>query len=59
MTNVIPVKNCSICNKLMTKKDFGHNPQPVKKLKVNDRCCDDCNTTVVIPKRMEQLNGSR
>ena len=54
MTNVIPVKNCSICNKLMTKEDFGHNPQPVKKLKVNDRCCDDCNTTVVIPKRMEQ-----
>ena len=43
----------------MTKEDFGHNPQPVKKLKVNDRCCDDCNKTVVIPKRMEQLNGSR
>ena len=51
--SVIPVRNCSICNKLMNKKDFGHNPQPVSNLTVKNRCCDYCNTNVVIPKRME------
>mgnify|MGYP000244340917 CR=1 FL=1 len=39
--------------KLMNKKDFGHNPQPVSNLTVKNRCCDYCNTNVVIPKRME------
>ena len=38
--SVIPVRNCSICNKLMNKKDFGHNPQPVSNLTVKNRCCD-------------------
>jgi hypothetical protein len=50
---VIKVRKCSICNKLMNKKEWGHNPQPVSNFTVKDRCCDYCNTNVVIPKRME------
>lgn len=46
-------KKCSICENEIT--GFGNNPQPIiknnKKLKVNDRCCDDCNLSVVLPAR--------
>jgi hypothetical protein len=46
-----PAKTCSICKKEFV--GFGNNPQPVNDLSVEDRCCDDCNDTVVIPKRFE------
>ncbi len=56
---------CSICNKHIepvtdrngavvfladgvTPKVFGHNADPV----TDGRCCDSCNTTVVIPARL-------
>ena len=39
---------CSICtNKIYTK--YGHNAQPVN----NGTCCDMCNQTIVIPRRMK------
>ena len=47
-----PVKICSICNKKFF--GFGNNPQPVKTLSVSDRCCDECNDTVVIPRRFRE-----
>jgi len=49
-----PVKTCSICNKKFF--GFGNNPQPVKTLSVSDRCCDECNDTVVIPRRFREVN---
>ena len=45
---------CVLCN-LPIGDPYGNNAEPA----ATGRCCDDCNTTVVIPKRMEQLNGSR
>jgi len=47
-------KICSICkNKFV---GFGHNPQPALNLKSEDRCCDDCNHAVVIPRRLREGN---
>ncbi len=34
--------------------DKGHNPDPVKTGE-DDRCCDACNTNVVIPARFKTL----
>ena len=47
-------KICSICKMMFV--GFGHNPRPVSHLKVSDRCCDDCNNTVVVPLRFKTLN---
>ena len=46
---------CCICGKEHT--GFGNNPWPVrnsegKSFGPNDRCCDDCNTRVVIKERL-------
>lgn len=41
---------CCICGKYHT--GFGNNPEPVKYI---GRCCDDCNISVVIPKRIRAL----
>ena len=52
---------CSICNgsiKPHKKADGeiywtkGHNAEPV----TGGRCCDDCNTGVVIPRRIQLIN---
>jgi hypothetical protein len=45
---------CIICGKKI--KDFGNNPAPVK---FEGRCCDTCNKTKVIPKRIELLIGEQ
>ena len=46
---------CSICKE--TSVGFGNNPQPVNDLKVSDRCCNDCNLSVVIPERFKVIEG--
>lgn len=43
-------KVCCICGEEFI--GYGNNPQPVME---KGRCCDRCNSTVVIPKRMEDL----
>ena len=40
---------CSICGKIC--QGYGNNPWPVSK-NANDRCCDSCNDTKVIPMRI-------
>jgi hypothetical protein len=47
---------CSICKDEIRKDpmsgwDGGHNSEPV----APGRCCDDCNSTVVIPQRFAQI----
>ena len=51
---------CSICGGTIEKQydqngnmfwDKGHNAQPIN----NERCCGTCNTTVVIPARIERM----
>ena len=54
MDGEIRMKNyCSICHEKMLSSSFryGNNAHPVN----NGRCCDICNTTVVIPARIKQL----
>ena len=43
---------CSICGEIF--EGFGNNPYPVTKGE-NDRCCDVCNNTKVIPARIHAL----
>ena len=38
---------CSICGK--EYKGYGNNAQPIN----NGRCCDQCNTVIVIPRRIQ------
>jgi hypothetical protein len=40
------VKICSICHRNYV--GFGNNAEPVN----SGRCCDDCNSTIVIPARL-------
>ena len=40
------MKICSICGKKY--KGWGNNAQPIN----NGECCDKCNSTVVVPKRL-------
>lgn len=40
---------CSICGKPI--EGYGNNPIPVKP---DGRCCDECNSTLVIPARIRQ-----
>ena len=43
---------CSLCG--VTIKGFGNNPWPLAKTE-QDKCCDDCNITEVIPARIQML----
>ena len=49
---------CCLCKEdievSITGWKFGHNPQPLANGE-DDRCCDFCNTTKVIPKRLELI----
>lgn len=38
---------CSICGK--SYEGYGNNAQPIN----NGRCCDDCNKTIVVPRRIK------
>lgn len=44
---------CSICGK--EYQGYGNNAQPVNK----GRCCDYCNCTVVIPRRIQEHNNKK
>ena len=49
-------KVCSICAEKFV--GFGNNPQLVFNLKVENRCCDECNERIVIPKRIREMRGA-
>ena len=44
--------NCSICNENF--EGFGNNARPIN----NGRCCDDCNTLVIIERIKEMSNDN-
>jgi hypothetical protein len=44
--------HCSLCGKPST--GFGHNPEPLGQFEY--RCCDDCNTNLVIPERLRRMS---
>lgn len=43
---------CCICNEVFT--GWGNNPYPISQ-KEDDRCCDICDGSVVIPARLDAL----
>ena len=47
---------CCICNKKFEGE--GNNPYPVRR-GYSLVCCDECNTNVVIPERLKQLERSK
>lgn len=40
---------CSICGKEI--EGFGNNAEPIN----HGKCCDECNATVVIPARLQEI----
>lgn len=55
MDNNRPTFKCVICGQ--TFYGFGNNPAPVKN---TGRCCDECDSMVVIPTRIKLfLKGDR
>lgn len=53
---------CCICGK--EHEGFGNNPWPVKNKKgehfgPEERCCDECNSNVVIPERIYQIYNKK
>ena len=45
--------NCSICNEKI--EGFGNNAQPIN----NGRCCNECNTLVIIERIKEMSNDNK
>lgn len=50
---------CCICGKEF--EGYGNNPYPIGRdiYSSEDRCCDECNTTKVIPARIAALNETK
>ena len=46
--NAMSQEKCCLCSKKI--EGYGHNPEPLKS--VEERCCDWCNGTKVIPARL-------
>lgn len=46
-------RECSLCGD--TFIGMGNNPEPLAEFE--DRCCDDCNTMLVIPERLKNMTG--
>ena len=46
---------CCLCGKELT--DYGNNPWPLK-TNDDDRCCDECNSSKVIPARIAQMRSN-
>ena len=44
------IQRCCICNRPII--GYGNNPWPVKE---EGECCDECNTTKVVPARLRQM----
>jgi len=42
------IKECVLCKGKI--EGYGHNPNPLSK---TGNCCDECNTTKVIPERIK------
>ena len=51
-TTTEPIQTCSICKKKFF--GFGNNPAPVKDLSIDGLCCDECDKTIVIPRRWRE-----
>lgn len=45
---------CCLCGKELN--DYGNNPWPLRHNE-DERCCDECNTTKVIPARLATLKS--
>lgn len=45
---------CCLCGVEITD-GFGNNPRPLSIQNEEDRCCDECNSTKVIPERIRQF----
>lgn len=46
---------CCFCNKTIDKYNL-NEINPIKTTSENAKCCNDCNTKIVIPTRLNMLN---
>ena len=54
--------HCCICNEIINEVE-GHNPWPVRPYssigEKENRCCQACNDTIVIPARIACINATK
>lgn len=48
---------CCFCGK-ECEDEFGNNPYPAN-TEEDARCCNDCNTTIVIPERIKKISDNK
>lgn len=48
---------CCFCGK-ECEDEFGNNPYPAD-LNENARCCNECNSTIVIPERIRKMQENK
>jgi len=51
-----PNFTCCVCGEEF--QGYGNNPRPLPIKDEDDRCCDDCNISEVIPARLNQIFGN-
>lgn len=51
---VEPVTTCCLCGRVF--RGYGNNPWPLSH-DIDDRCCDGCNDSKVIPARLSHMKG--
>ena len=53
---------CNLCGSMIEPDGFGwdrgHNPWPLR-MNEDDRCCQTCNDTVVVPTRIRMLSAKK
>lgn len=48
-------KKCCICGNKF--QGYGHNPEPIITVTDGQRCCDDCNDTVILRRLNDVLDA--
>ncbi len=54
-TEIQETGTCSLCGGPYQR--WGNNPQPLREL--HERCCDTCNSVLVIPARIRRISAAR
>jgi hypothetical protein len=55
MSDIYETGICSLCGGPYLR--WGNNPEPL--LRVEQRCCDACNNSKVIPARLARMRGDK
>ena len=54
---ILKKSKCCLCGDAIV--GGGHNPAPLSTVKASDKCCGDCNDTLVVPFRISLVMGNK